>query len=269
MPNNIHPSALIASGVKMGQNVTIEANVVICSDHVILGDDVIIKSFVYIDGYTTIGDGTIIYPFASIGTETQDLKFRGEKTFVKIGKRCRIRESVTINSSCGEGTSVEIGDDCLIMSSCHVAHHCHVGNHVILSGNAMLGGHVIVEDYAVVGGVAAIHQFCRIGQHSMLGASSRLTLDLPPYMLGGESPFKMGGINLTGLKRHGFSLKTRSELSKAFKILYRSGLHLEESLEKIENELEPIPEIKHLVQFCRESKRGIVGLKGISAKEQH
>lgn len=261
--NQIHPTAVIAPGVKIGKNVTIEPYVVIHSPHVVVEDDVTLKSHVYIDGHTTIGAGTTIYPGASIGTKTQDLKFQGETTFVKIGKNCEIREFVTINSSCQEGTTVQIGDHCLIMAYCHIAHNCTVGNRVIMSNNATLAGHVIVEDCAIIGGMTPIHQFVRIGRHAMVGGMSRVTHDIPPYTIGAGIPFKFGGLNIVGLKRHGFPLETRRELSRAFKIVYRSQLHLSEAIQKMEKELQPLPEVQHFIQFCRETRRGLMGLQAI------
>lgn len=256
---NIHPTAIIERGAQIGEGVQIEPYAIIKSN-VILEDRVVIKSHAYIDGNTTIGEGTVVYPSASIGTKTQDLKFRGEKTFVKIGKNCEIREFVTINSSCQENSTVKVGDNCLIMAYCHVAHNCVLGNGVIMSNNATLAGHVTVEDYAIIGGMTPIHQFVSIGCYAMVGGLSRVTHDIPPYTIGAGIPFKFGGLNLIGLKRHNFPLQKRQLLAKAFKLVYRSGLHLEEALEQIERDLEPIPELKHLVKFCRESKRGLMGI---------
>lgn len=261
-PTFIHPTAIIAPGVVIGENVIIEPYVVINSPHVILEDNVVIKSHVYIDGYTTIGSGTTIYPGASIGTKTQDLKFRGEKTYVKIGKNCDIREFVTINSSCFENSVVQIGDDCLIMAYCHVAHNCVVGNRVIMSNNATLAGHVTVEDCAIIGGMTPIHQFVRIGKYAMVGGMSRVTHDIPPYTIGAGIPYKFGGLNIIGLKRHGFALEIRRKLSRAFKLLYRSQLHIDEALKLIEQELLPCLEIKDFVDFCRNTKRGLMCLQG-------
>lgn len=258
----IHPTAIITPGVIMGKNVIIEPYVVINSPHVVLEDDVLLKSHVYIDGYTTIGSGTTIYPLASIGTKSQDLKYQGEKTFVKIGKNCEIREFVTINSSCQEGSVVEVGNHCLIMAYCHVAHNCTIGHHVIMSNSATLAGHVDVEDYAIIGGMTGVHQFARIGRHAMVGGMSRVTDDIPPYTLGAGSPFKFGGLNIIGLKRHGFPLATRQELSKAFKLLYRSQMKMEEALTRMEADLLPLPEIQHFVKFCRQTRRGLIGFQG-------
>lgn len=265
--SNIHPTAIIEPGAKIGEGVVIEPYAIVKA-HVTLEDRVVIKSHAYIDGYTTIGEGTTIYPSASIGTKTQDLKFRGEKTFVKIGKNCDIREFVTINSSCQEGSIVSVGDNCLIMAYCHIAHNCEVGNRVIMSNNATLAGHVIVEDCAIIGGLTPIHQFVRIGRNAMVGGMSRVTHDIPPYTIGGGIPFKFGGLNLVGLKRHGFSLKVRLELSKAFKLLYRSGITMDEALTRIEQELQPLPEIRHWLKFCRESKRGLMGLHSLANREE-
>lgn len=257
--NNIHPTAIIETGAKIGEGVTIEPYAVIKAN-VTIENNVTIKSFVYIDGHTTIGKGTTIYPSASIGTKTQDLKYNGETTYVKIGKNCEIREFVTINSSCGEGNTVSIGDNCLIMAYCHVAHHCEVGDHVIMSNNATLAGHVIVEPYAIIGGMTPIHQFTRIGRHAFVGGMSRVTHDVPPFTIGAGIPFKMGGLNLVGLKRRGFNLATRTELSKAFKILYRTNMRFEDALERIEEECLPLPEVRQFLDFCHASKRGLICL---------
>ncbi|MGC1878357.1 MAG: acyl-ACP--UDP-N-acetylglucosamine O-acyltransferase [Rhabdochlamydiaceae bacterium] len=263
--SNIHPSAIIEPGAKIGNNVTIEAYAVIKSS-VTLEDHVVIKSHAYIDGNTTIGAGTIVWPSASIGTKTQDLKFKGEKTYVVIGKNCEIREFVTINSSCNENSVVSIGDNCLIMAYCHVAHNCEIGNRVIMANNAMLAGHVVVEDFAIIGGMTPVHQFSRIGQYAMVGGFSRITHDVPPYTIGAGSPYKLGGLNLVGLKRHGFPLEVRRSLARAFKLTYRSGFRMSQALEQIENEVGMNPHVKHWIEFCRNSKRGLIGFQGISTQ---
>lgn len=261
--SDIHPLAFVEPGAKLGKNITIEPFAVV-KKNVTLGDYVTIKSHAYIDGHTTIGEGTTVWPGASIGTKTQDLKFRGEETFVVIGKRCEIREFVTINSSCQENSTVRIGDDCLLMAYCHVAHNCEIGNRVIMANSAMLAGHVIVEDFAIIGGMTPVHQFSRIGCYAMVGGFSRVPKDIPPYTIGGGFPYKFGGVNIIGLKRHKFPIEVRAALSKAFKITYRSGLYLEQAMAQIEQELEPLHEIKHWVQFCKNSKRGLIGLEGVT-----
>ncbi len=266
--SNIHPQAVVEPGAKIGKNVTIEPFAVV-KKTVTLEDNVIIKSHAYIDGNTTIGEGTTIWPGASIGTKTQDLKYRGETTYVVIGKRCEIREFVTINSSCQENSTVRIGDECLIMAYCHVAHNCEIGNRVVMSNSAMLAGHVIIEDCAIIGGLTPVHQFSRIGCYSMVGGFSRVPRDVPPYTVGAGFPYKFGGINIIGLKRHKFPLEVRVALSKAFKITYRSGLHLQEAIAQIESQLEPFDEVKHWVAFCKSSKRGLLGLEGVTRFAQN
>jgi UDP-N-acetylglucosamine acyltransferase len=264
---NIHPTAVVEPGAKIGNNVTIEPYSVI-KGSVTLEDNVTIKAHVYIDGNTVIGAGTTIWPFASIGTKTQDLKFRGEKTFIMVGKNCEIRECVTINASCQENSVVRVGDNTLIMAYCHVAHNCEVGNRVILANAVNLAGHVIIEDCAVIGGMAAVHQFTRIGCYAMVGGFSRVTHDVPPYTIGGGSPYKLGGLNLIGLKRHGFPIEVRRDLTRAFKLIYRSGLHLAEALERIQRDIEPSLYIKHWLQFCRASRRGLIGLQGVMKQKE-
>lgn len=261
--SNIHSTAIIEPGAKIGNNVTIEPYVVIKST-VTLGDNVTIKSHVYLDGNTTIGDGTIIWPGASIGTKAQDLKFRGETTYVNIGKNCEIREFVTINSSCQEGSTVKVGDNCLIMAYCHIAHNCEIGNHIIMSNGSMLAGHVIIEDYAIIGGMTPIHQFVRVGEYAMVGGLSRITNDIPPYTLGGGVPYKLAGLNRIGLKRHNFPYEIRKDLNQAYKLTYKSGLHLTEALERVKSDISPSRFIDHWINFCENSKRGLIGLHGIS-----
>ena len=265
--SNIHPNAYVEDGAQIGQNVTIEPFAVIKSN-VILKDYVTIKSHAYIDGNTTIGEYTVVYPGASIGTKTQDRKFKGETTYVSIGKHCEIREYATINSSCIEGSVVRVGDHTLIMAYCHVAHNCEVGNHVIMSNSSMLAGHVIIEDYAIIGGGTPIHQFSRVGAYAMVGGFSRVAHDIPPYTIGAGSPYKFGGLNMVGLKRHAFSLDTRRALSRAFKLTYRSGLRLEEALDKIEKEAGDCTEVRHWIEFCRSSKRGLTGIHGVTQSSE-
>lgn len=264
--SQIHPTAIIEKGAQLGANVQVGPFAVI-GPNVRLEDDVVIKAHVVLDGHTTVGQQTTIWPHAVIGTKTQDLKFRGETTYVQIGKKCEIREFVTINASCGEGTIVKVGDGCLIMAYCHVAHNCEIGNRVIMANNATLAGHVTVDDCAVIGGLSAVHQFSRIGRYAMVGGMSRVTHDVPPFTIGAGSPYRLGGLNIVGLKRHGFTLETRSLLAQAFRTTFRSGLRLEEALTVIEKELELTPEIRQWLEFCRSSKRGLIDL-GADAKDE-
>jgi UDP-N-acetylglucosamine acyltransferase len=259
--SKIHGTAIIEDGAKIGKGVIIEPFAVV-KKGVVLEDNVTIKSHVYLDGNTQVGEGTVIYPFACIGTKAQNLKYKGEETFVKIGKRCEIREYSTINASSGEGSTVLVGDECFIMAGCHIAHNCEIGNHVVMSNGVGLAGHVVIEDFAIIGGMTGVHQHVRIGAYAMVGGMSGLPCDVPPYMIGAGHPFRFAGLNMIGLKRKGFSLETRQELARAYQICYRSKLSLEEALVKIERELKPLPEILYFVKFCKGSKRGIFATTG-------
>jgi UDP-N-acetylglucosamine acyltransferase len=265
--SKIHPTAVIEEGAILGENVEVGPYSVV-SQHVILEDGVVVKAHVFLDGHTRVGKGTVIWPGAVIGTKTQDLKYRGETTFVEIGPECDIRECVTINASCGEGTFVRVGKKCLIMAYCHIAHNSILGDGVIMSNNATLAGHVTVEDAAIIGGLSAVHQFARIGRHAMVGGMSRVTHDVPPYTIGAGSPYRLGGLNLVGLRRHGFSLESRIALAKTFKIMYRSGLPLLEALRAIDEEVERTPEVQFWLDFCRSSKRGIIQDAGKGSKAE-
>lgn len=257
--SQIASTAIVEDGAIIGENVIVEHFAVVKAN-VKLEDNVTIKSHAYIDGYTTVGEGTTIYPGAVIGTKTQDLKYRGEKTYITIGKNCQIREYVTINSSCGHESAVTVGDNCLIMAYCHIAHNCEVGNNVIMSNNATLAGHVTVEDHAIIGGFTPLHQFLRVGRYAMVGGMSRIPHDVPPFLIVAGIPAKLGGLNQVGLKRHGFSLETRVALTQAYKYLYRSNLRIEDALNMIERNVEQLPEVVHFLKFCRSSQRGIIGL---------
>ena len=265
--SKIHPTAVIEEGAVLGANVEIGPYSIV-SCNVILEDDVVVKAHVFLDGHTRVGKGTVIWPGAVIGTKTQDLKYRGEITFVEIGPGCDIREFVTINASCGEGTRVQIGTGCLIMAYCHIAHNSILGDRVIMANNATLAGHVTVEDAAIIGGLSAVHQFARIGRHAMVGGMSRITHDVPPYTIGAGSPYRLGGLNLVGLRRHGFSLQSRVALAKAFRIMYRSGLSLSEALKKTEEEVERTPEVQFWIDFCRSSQRGLIQDAGKGRKSE-
>lgn len=250
-PSFVHPSAKLGKGVKIGRFSHIGENVII-------GDNVEIYPNVYIDGYTTIGDNCKIYPFASLGAGCQDLKYKGEKTFVVIGKGTTIRECVTINSATGEGNTTKVGSNCLVMAYSHVAHNCIIGDNVIMANGSTLAGHVEVYDFAVIGGLTAIHQFTRIGKFAIIGGCSKVVKDIPPFMMADGHPARVYGLNLVGLKRHNFDSETRRRLKIAFKILFKSGLSTKNALKKIEEEFsDNFPEIKELVDFVLTSTRGI------------
>lgn len=264
MTSQIHPTAIIEPTVILGKDLIIEPYAVI-KGNVELGDRVVVKAHAYLEGHVSVGHDTVIWPSASIGTQTQALKFQGEKTYVKIGHHCQIREFVTINSSFDEGDTVSIGDHCLIMAYCHIAHHCSLGSHVVMSNAVNLAGHVEIGDYVTIGGMSAFHQHTRVGRYAMVGGMSRVTKDVPPFTIGGGIPYKMGGINLIGLKRRGFSLEHRQILSQLFKITYRTqGNKLRDRLEIIQREFGENPFGIEWVEFCLNSQRGLIDLEKIT-----
>lgn len=216
----IHPSAIIEPGAEIGQGVRIGPFCVIGSQ-VRLGDGVELKSHVVVTGDTAVGEGTVIYPFASIGHDPQDLKFRGEHTRLEIGARNRIREYVTMQPGTeGGGGLTRVGDDGLFMASSHVAHDCRIGNHVVLVNSVAVAGHCVIEDEVIVGGLSGIHQFVRIGRGAMIGALSMVTADVVPYGLVQGPRAHLDGLNLVGLKRRGASRAEIAELRGALARLH-------------------------------------------------
>ena len=252
----VHPTAVIHSKAHIGDDCEIGPYCVI-GEHVALGPGCRLHSHVVIDGHTTLGAENEIYPFASIGLRTQDLKWKGGVTRTQIGDRNTFRESVTINSATGDGEVTTVGSNNHILAYCHVAHNCTLGNHIIMSNVATLAGHVIVEDYAVIGGLAAIHQFCRVGKMSIIGGCSEVVQDVPPFMMADGNPAATRTVNKVGLERNGVSEKTQTALKKAYKILFREGLTIPNALKRIEKDLPTSPELEHLIQFAQSSERGI------------
>jgi UDP-N-acetylglucosamine acyltransferase len=246
----VHPKAQIGSGCEVGPYCVI-------SENVTLGDGCKLHSHVVIDGHTKLGKKNEIYPFASIGLKTQDLKWKGGTTRTEIGDGNVFREYVTIHSATGDGEVTRVGSHNNILAYCHIAHNCLLGNHVIMSNVATLAGHVTVEDHAVIGGLAAIHQFCRIGKMSMIGGCSKVVQDVPPFMMADGNPAETRTVNKIGIERKGVSEEAQAALRQVYKILFREGLTISNALAKIESELPLLPEVQYLLQFIRTSERGI------------
>lgn len=216
----IHPTAILDDDVTIGEGCRIGPYCVIGSG-VVLGREVVLKSHVALEGDTHIGDGTCIWPFASIGAAPQDLKFGGERTSLRIGARNTIRESVTMHPGTeGGGGVTMVGDDNLFMVNVHVAHDCHVGSKVVIANNVSLAGHVVVEDNVVIGGHSGVHQFCRIGRGAMVGVLSAVLSDVIPYGTVTGDAAKLAGLNLVGLKRRGAEKSHMNGLRAAFKVLF-------------------------------------------------
>lgn len=252
----IHPTAVVHPKAELGSGCEIGPYCVV-GEHVVLGAGCRLHSHVVVGGFTRLGDENEVFPFASIGLQTQDLKFKGGVTRTEIGSRNTFREYVTVNSATAEGEVTQVGSDNHILAYSHIAHNVVLGNKVIMSNVATLAGHVQVEDYAVVGGLAAIHQFCRIGRMSIVGGCSKVVQDVPPFMLADGNPATTRTINKVGMERNGVSEEAQSALRQAFKVLFREGLTIPNALQRIEQELPPVPEVQHLVKFVRESGRGI------------
>jgi UDP-N-acetylglucosamine acyltransferase len=246
----VHPRAQIGDACEIGPYCVI-------GEHVVLGPACRLHSHVVIDGHTVLGRENDIFPFASVGLQTQDLKWKGGITRTQIGDRNTFREYVTINSATGDGETTIVGSDNHILAYSHLAHNVNIGNHVIMSNVGTLAGHVTVSDHAVIGGVVAIHQFCRIGKMSMIGGCSKVVQDVPPFMLADGNPAQTRTINKVGLERRGVSEEAQTALKQAYKILFREGLTISNALVKIEKELPQLPEIEHLLQFARTSERGL------------
>ena len=251
----VHPTAIIHSEARIGADCEIGPYCII-GEHVELGQGCRLHSHVVIGGHTRLGQGNEIYPFASIGLRTQDLKWKGGLTRTEIGDYNTIRECVTIHSATGDGEATVIGAHNNILASSHIAHNVIMGNRVIVS-MAALAGHVVVEDCALVGGLSAIHQFCRIGTMAMVGGCTKIVQDVPPYMIVDGNPAQTRTINKVGLERNGVSEEGQAALRQAYKLLFRDGLTTPNAMARIESELPPVPEIKHLVQFIQASARGI------------
>ena len=256
MPSTIHPTAVIHPGAQLGEGVAVGPYCVI-GEHVKLGDGSMLQSHVVVDGRTTIGRECQLFPFACIGLKTQDLKFAGGATYAEIGDRTVLREFSTIHTGTKDGEITKVGAGCLIMAYCHVAHGCVVGNEVIMANAAQLAGEVKVEDRAIIGGMTGVHQFCRIGAMAMIGGGTKVRQDCPPYMITDGTDAVVLGPNAIGLQRRGVSQEVRNALKEAFRLLYREGLNRSQALERIPREVPDLPEIRRLVEFYRQSQRGV------------
>jgi UDP-N-acetylglucosamine acyltransferase len=252
----ISPTAVIHSKAQIGADCVIGPYCVI-GENVALGAGCRLHSHVVIDGHTTLGENNEIFPFASIGLKTQDLKWKGGITRTQIGSNNTFREYVTIHSATGDGEVTTVGSHNHILAYSHIAHNVTLGNHIIMSNVATLAGHILVEDRVVIGGLAAVHQFCRVGTMSIIGGCSKVVQDVPPYMMADGNPARTRTINKVGLERNGVSEETQMALKQAYKILFRGGLTNSNALSRIESELPPLPEVRHLVAFARASERGL------------
>jgi len=250
-----HPTAIIEEGAQIGANCSIGPYCII-SPNVKLGDNITLKAHVVIDGHTSIDDGTTIYPFASIGTAPQDLKFKGEKSELIIGKNNTIREHVTMNPGTADGgMKTVVGDNCLFMMATHVAHDCQIGNNVIMANNATLGGHVTVGDRVLIGGLAAVHQFVRIGSFAVIGGMSGVESDVIPFGRVKGERASLAGLNLIGLERGGFDKDQIRTIQRAFKGIFDGEGNLDQRLDTVANENNDNELVSQIVDFARNREK--------------
>jgi UDP-N-acetylglucosamine acyltransferase len=253
----IHPTAVVDPNAQLGEGVTVGPYSIVDAQ-VTIGDNTTIGSHCVITGHTVIGKKNRVFTGAVIGSEPQDVKYHGEETWLEIGDGNVIREYVTINPGTGEGSKTVIGNDNWLMIQTHVGHNCVIGNHVKMANLATLGGHVTIEDYATIGGVTPVHQYVRIGCYAMVGGGFRVVQDLVPYMMAGDEPLRIYGLNQVGLERCQFSKETVGLLKKAHRIIFRSKLTVKEAIQALSSDFPNIAEISHLIEFLGSSERGLV-----------
>ncbi len=253
----IHPTAIIHKKAELDSSVSVGPYCTI-GEHVRIGKNTTLRSHIVMDGWTTIGEENTIYPFASIGLEPQDLKFKGEETRLLVGDHNMIREYVTLHrgTDSGGGTT-RIGNHNVLMAYVHVAHDCILGDRVIMSNAATLAGSITVGDDAIIGGLSGVHQFVRIGSYSMVGGCSAVAQDVPPYVRVAGNHAKLYGINSIGLKRHGFSPEQIQILKSLYKLLFRSGLTLKDAIQQSREKWPDLPEAEVFLAFVENSERGI------------
>jgi UDP-N-acetylglucosamine acyltransferase len=246
-----HPTAVIEAGAKLGPGVKIGPYCVVGAD-VELADDVELISHVVVAGRTSIGPRTKLFPFASIGHQPQDLKYKGEPSTLTIGADCIIREGVTINPGTeGGGMVTVVGDRCAFLANSHVGHDCRVGNNVVFSNNVMLAGHCTVGDFAILGGGAAVIQFARVGDHAFLGGMSGLENDLIPYGMALGNRAHLSGLNIIGLQRRGFSRTDIQDLRRAYRQLFAAEGTLVERMEDVAQQFKDHPIVQEILEFIR------------------
>jgi UDP-N-acetylglucosamine acyltransferase len=265
----IDPSAVVAPTARVDPDALIGPQTVV-GEYCVVESDVVVGAFcrlepyVYLKRWTTLGDHNEISAGTVLGTDPLDKNFTGERSYLRIGHRNRIREHYTISRGTQPESETVIGDDNYIMTSGHIAHNCRIGNQTVIASCALVAGHVVVEDQAFISGGVGIHQYSRIGRLAMIGGLIRVNSDVPPFFLYGGYKVTPKGINLVGMKRAGFSAEDIAAIKQAYRLLYRSGLRLEEALQRIEAEV-PTEHTLHLVRFVRASRRGICRLESGAA----
>ncbi len=253
----IHPTAIVDSGAQLADDVIIGPYCTV-SEEAVIGQGTELISHVVIAGNTTLGAGNRVSPFAVLGGRTQDLKFKGGSPGVKIGNNNTIREYVTVNAATQDGDYTLVGDECLLMAYSHIAHCCNVGNQVIIANGVQIAGHVTIEDQATIEGMVGIVQFLRVGRMAFIGGFSKVTKDVPPFMIANGDPIEVRGFNRIGMERRGCSEEGWKSIKEAYRILYRGKEPLQEALERLDKELDSTDEVSALLSFCHSSEKGIL-----------
>lgn len=246
----VHPDTVLGAGVQVGAFAIVGPGCVI-GDGCVVAPRATLERNVRLAANVTVGSGSIL------GGDPQDLKYRGEETFVEIGEGTVIREYATINRGTAESTRTSVGQGSFIMSYVHLAHDCHIGDGVILGNSVQLAGHVVIEDRAIVSGLSAAHQFVRIGRHAFVGGCSRIAKDVPPFLKAVGNPVRLYGLNSVGLQRSGFEPDVLRELKRAYRLLFRSDLNVSHALTRARDEVQDLPEVRHFLRFIEDSQRGI------------
>ncbi len=253
----IHPTALISPDAELAPGVTVGPGTVI-GPGVQIARGVVIGACAVIDKDTRIGADSRIFHGAIVGADPQDLKYAGEPTRLEVGERTTIREFCSLHRGTASTGVTRVGSDCLLMTGSHVAHDCRVGDHVVLANGAAVGGHVEIGDWAILGGLAGVHQFCRIGDHAFIGGATKITKDIPPFVLADGNPCRLRSVNAIGLQRRGYSKETIDELRAAFRTLFKNRqMHLGQALQHVESTPGLDPNVTSLVAFIRASERGV------------
>ncbi|MDR1732734.1 MAG: acyl-ACP--UDP-N-acetylglucosamine O-acyltransferase [Synergistaceae bacterium] len=257
MSTAIHPSAVVSSGAELADDVVVGPFCLV-ETGASIGRGTVLKAYVSVHGEVSIGENCQIYEYTSIGGEPQDHGYRGERSRVRIGKGNVIRENVTINRATGEGCETVVGDECFIMDGVHLAHNVRLGNNITIANKVGLSGFVSVDDHTVFGGMAGVHQFVRIGSYCMIGGMYRVSKDVPHYTLASGEPLRLTGLNAVGLKRAGFSSETRRRIREFYRELYsRDKLFTHSLKDAMEKKDSWIPEIQRILDFYRDTKRGV------------
>lgn len=254
---DIHQTAIVHDAAQIGDDVTIGPYAVI-DEGVIVGDKTIIASHACLTNGTRVGKECRIFQGAVLGNVPQDLKFENEKTELVVGDRTTIRECVTLNRGTSETGKTVVGSDCLLMAYAHVAHDCVLGDNVILANSVGIAGHVTIGDWASIGGLTGVHQFTHIGCHSFIGGGSRVTKDVPPYILAMGEPLRFAGLNRVGLKRRGFSDDQLRNIKNTYRVLFQSKLNLSQALKKLPQEVEISDDVQRIIDLIENSSRGML-----------